>query len=76
MLPPRIVVRGEQEFDAISPLKKVCNNKYLSMVAMLFCHGGVLSQAYPQMVPDLMAYQATIIQCYRDFEYLHWAQYD
>ena len=37
---------------------------------------GVLARAYPQMVPDLMAYQATIIGCYQDFEDLHWAQYD
>ena len=37
---------------------------------------GVLSQAYPQMVLDLMAYLATIVRCYRDFEDLHWAQYD
>ena len=25
---------------------------------------GVLSRAYPQMVPDLMAYQVTIVRCY------------
>ena len=37
---------------------------------------GVLSRAYPQMVPELMAYQATIIKCCRDFEGLAWAQYD
>jgi len=28
----------------------------------------VLSRAYPQMVPEFMAYQATIIKCCRDFE--------
>ena len=37
---------------------------------------GVLARVYPQMVPDLMAYQATIVRCYRDFSGLHWAQYD
>ena len=37
---------------------------------------GMLARAYPQMVPDLMAYQATIIRCYQDFEELHWAQYN
>lgn len=37
---------------------------------------GVLSRAYPQMVPDLMAYQATIVRCHRDFEDLYWVQYD
>ena len=31
---------------------------------------GVLSRAYPQ-VPDLMAYQVTIVSCYRDFEDLY-----
>ena len=36
----------------------------------------VLSRAYPQMVPEFMAYQATIIKCCRDFEGLAWAQYD
>ena len=34
---------------------------------------GVLSQRFPQMVPELMAYQVTIS---RDFEGLAWAQYD
>ena len=28
------------------------------------------------MVPELMAYQATIVKCSRDFEGLAWAQYD
>ena len=37
---------------------------------------GVLSQKFPQMVPELMAYQVTIIKCSRDFEGLAWAQYD
>ena len=37
---------------------------------------GVLSRAYPQMVPELVAYQATIIKCCRDFDRLAWAQYD
>ena len=37
---------------------------------------GVLSRAYPTMVPELMSYQATIIKCARDFDGLAWAQYD
>ena len=37
---------------------------------------GVLSRAYPQMVPDLMAYQATIVRCYWDFKDLYWVQYN
>ena len=37
---------------------------------------GVLSQAYPQMVPEFMAYQTTIIKCARDFQGPAWAQYD
>ena len=37
---------------------------------------GVLSQKYPHMVPELMAYQAMIVKCSRDFEGLAWAQYD
>ena len=37
---------------------------------------GVLSQKYPHMVPELMAYQATIVKCSRDFEGLAWARYD
>ena len=37
---------------------------------------GVLSRAYPQMVPELMAYQATITKCCSDFKGLAWAQYD
>ena len=37
---------------------------------------GVLSRAYPQMAPEFMAYQATIIKCCRDFDGIAWAQYD
>ena len=37
---------------------------------------GALSTAYPGKVPDLMAYQATILRCYRDFEGPAWVQYD
>ena len=37
---------------------------------------GVLSQKYPQMVPELMVYQAMIVKCSHDFEGLAWVQYD
>ena len=37
---------------------------------------GVLSRVYPQMVPEFMVYQSTIIKCARDFQGLAWAQYD
>ena len=37
---------------------------------------GVLSQKFPRMVPQLMAYQAVIIKCSQDFDGLAWAQYD
>ena len=37
---------------------------------------GVLSTRYPQMVPKLTAYLATIVKCSRDFEGVAWAQYD
>ena len=37
---------------------------------------GVLSQRFPAFVPDMMAYQTTIIKCSRDFDGLAWAQYD
>ena len=37
---------------------------------------GVLSQRYPVFVPELMAYQTTIIKCSKDFDGIAWAQYD
>ena len=37
---------------------------------------GVLSRAYPTMVPEFMSYQALIIKCARDFQGPAWAQYD
>ena len=36
----------------------------------------LLSRAYPQMVPEFMAYQGTIIKCCRDFEGIACAQYN
>ena len=47
--------------------------QWLSCYAVMV---GVLSRVYPTMVPEFMAYQTTIIRCYRDFEGLAWAQYD
>lgn len=35
-----------------------------------------LSTRYPAMVPEFMAYQSTIVKCYKDFEGLGWAQYN
>ena len=35
-----------------------------------------LSTRFPSMVPELLAYQSTIIKCYRDYDGLGWAQYD
>ena len=37
---------------------------------------GVLLRAYPTMVPELMSYQATIINRAQNFDGLAWAQYD
>ena len=37
---------------------------------------GVLSRAYPIMVPEFMPYQATITKCARYFHGPAWAQYD
>ena len=37
---------------------------------------GVFSTQYPQVVPELMAYMATIVKCSRDFEGVAWSQYD
>ena len=36
----------------------------------------VLSTKYPQAVPELMAYMATIVKCSRDYHGVAWAQYD
>ena len=35
-----------------------------------------LSTRYPAYVPEFLAYQSTIIKCYRDYDGLGWAQYD
>ena len=37
---------------------------------------GALATAHPDEVAELMAYQTTILRCYRDFEGVAWAQYD
>ena len=37
---------------------------------------GALSTTFPSQVPELMAYQTTILRCYRDFKGPAWAQYD
>ena len=37
---------------------------------------GALATIHPDKVAELMAYQTTILNCYRDFEGAAWAQYD
>ena len=34
-----------------------------------------LSTRYPAYVPEFLAYQSTIIKCYRDYDGMGWAQY-
>jgi hypothetical protein len=43
----------------------------LRWVQYLAAMVGTLARAYPQMVPDMMAYQATFVRCYHNFEDLH-----
>ena len=35
-----------------------------------------LSTKYPGMVPEFLAYQSTIIKCYKDYDGLGWVHYD
>lgn len=35
-----------------------------------------LSTTFPAYVPEFMAYQSTIVRCYRDYDGLCWVQYD
>ena len=37
---------------------------------------GALSAIYPSKVPEMMAYQSTILRYYQDFEGPAWVQYD
>ena len=37
---------------------------------------GVLSTVYPDKVPEFMAYQALIVKCSRDYDWLDWVLYD
>ena len=37
---------------------------------------GVLSRIFPQAVPELMVYQATMMKCSKDFDGIAWVQYD
>ena len=37
---------------------------------------GVLATRYPQTIPEVMSYMATIVKCSRDFDGVAWAQYD
>jgi hypothetical protein len=76
---PESWLREEEETKSLVGFHRRKRSTTTNIFQWLQCYSamvGVLSRAYPQVVPDLMAYQATIIRCYRDFEDLHWAQYD
>ena len=68
---------GFKEEHAVLSPKESCSGHRQSAVATVFRgYGGVLSRAYPTMVPECVSYQATIINCVRDFHGLAWAQSD
>ena len=73
---PEFWLRGEESKTLLGlpRRKKAPTTNILQWLQCFLAMVGVLARAYPQMVPNLMAYQATIIRCY--FEDLHWAQYD
>jgi len=79
-LMPETWLRDEEETSRNTlawPRRKVA--PVTDILVWLSCYAamvGVLSRAYPQMVPEFMAYQATIIKCCRDFDGIAWAQYD
>ena len=76
---PETWLREEEESKSVMGLPRRKSAHVTNILQWVQCFSalvGVLSKAYPQMVPDLMAYQATIVRCYRDFEDLHWVQYD
>ena len=76
---PESWLREEEENKSTIGFHRRKNAATTNIFQWLQCYSamvGVLSRAYPHMVPDLMAYLATIVRCYRDFEDLHWAQYD
>ena len=76
---PEFWLRDEEESKTLLGLPRRKKAPTTNIFQWLQCFSamvGVLARAYPQIVPDLMAYQATIIRCYQDFEDLHWVQYD
>lgn len=42
-----------------------------------FCsYVSVLTPAYPEVIPELMAYMGTIVKASQEFGDIHWARYD
>ena len=79
LLPESWLVEEEETCRFTQSLPKRRSGPVTDILQWLQCFGtmvGVLSQKFPMMVPDLMAYQSTIIKCSRDFDGLAWAQYD
>ena len=79
LMPESWLVEEEETSRFTLSLPKRRSGPVTDILQRLQCFGtmvGVLSQKYPMMVPDLMAYQSTIIKCSRDFDGLAWAQYD
>ena len=78
-LMPETWMTEEEEGRNVLALPKRRSPPITDVLQWLQCFSrmvGVLSRGYPNMVPELMGYQALIIKCSRDFEGLVWAQYD
>ena len=75
---PETLLLDEEESKATLSLPQRWSTPVTHILQWLQCYValvGVLSKAYPQMVPEFMSYQATIIKCARDCHGLAWAQY-
>ena len=73
---PETWLREEEESRSVVGLPRRKSAHVINILQWVQCFStlvGVLSKAHPQIVPDLMAHQATIVL---DFEDLHWVQYD
>ena len=79
-LMPETWLREEEELTKNTIVWPKCHTAPVTdILQWLQCFAamvGVLSKAYPTMVPEFMSYQATIIKCACDFDGLAWAQYD
>lgn len=75
LLPDRLANSGDNELAKPSKKRRIVTN-ILEWVRCFGLYTSIISRSAPERVPDLLGYQALIIDAYTEYQGDHWSGYD